>query len=30
MRYVEYLLGAVMLYFVLALVGVAIGVVFFR
>ena len=30
MRYVEYLLGAVMLYFVLALVGVALGVVFFR
>jgi hypothetical protein len=29
MRYVEYLLGAVMLYFVLALVGVALGVVFF-
>jgi len=28
MRYVEYLLGAVMLYFVLALVGVALGVVF--
>jgi len=27
---VEYLLGAVMLYFVLALVGVALGVVFFR
>ena len=30
MRYVEYLLGAVMLYCVLALVGVALGVVFVR
>ena len=30
MRYVEYLLGAVMLSFVLALVGVALGVVFVR
>jgi hypothetical protein len=30
MRYVQYLLGAVMLYFVLALVGVALGVVFVR
>jgi hypothetical protein len=30
MRYMEYLLGAVVLYFVLALVGIALGVVFFR